>query len=181
MSKFMIFFGATFLVFVLFCLISGGCVIGTLNKEAQSRNKVIAQTKVVEAHFDKMWKIIAQTTQVTKMRKDQQKELVEALVSGRQSSFIKIITESNPEAAFSGEMFVKLSNSIEGQREGFFREQQEMIDIGRENHLMFDTVPDGLILSFLGREKVELPPVISSTKSKEVIESGLDDDISLGN
>jgi len=168
---------------VLICIVIGislvSYMLGTLNLEASSRNKVVAQAKVVESHFDKMWKVIQQKTQITKASADHQKDLVKTLVEGRAASFIKIISESNPQVAFSLEQFNSLSNSIEAQREGFFREQEEMIDIGRENHLMFDQQPSGVVLALFGREKAELPEIISSSTTKEVIESGKEDNIDL--
>lgn len=154
-------------------------VLGTLNTEAQSRNRVVAQVSVREAHFDKMWKVISQGTQITKASADLQRDLVKTLVEGRSASFIKLVNEQNPSVAFSLDQFTSLRNSVEGQREGFFREQEELIDMGRENHLLFDSQPSGLVLSTFGRERVKLPPVISSSLTKEVVESGKDDNVKL--
>jgi hypothetical protein len=154
-------------------------VFGTLNSEASSRNQTLAQVSVVELRFDTMWKIIQQRTQVTKASADFQKELVKSLVEGRAASFIKIVNESNPPSAFTTEQFTSLGNALEGQRETFFREQKKMVDLGRENHLLFDSVPSGIILSVFGRQKVVLPELITSTATKEAVKSGKEDNVKL--
>lgn len=152
----------------------GVSITGTLDDEAMMRNRVLSQRQVVEANFDKMWKVIEQQTQVVKVSKELQAELVESLVKGRSASFIKIVNESNPESAFSREQFVSLSNSIETQREEFLAEQVKLIDFDRYHRSMFDRVYSGLLLSFFNREPLDNVIVISSDRTKDVINTGLD-------
>ena len=154
--------------------------VGTLNTDAKQKNRIEAQVETRDLFFDKLFKVISQKTQITKADAAHQKELVEALVQGRSGGFVKLIHESNPESLFTREQFTTLSNSVEAQREGFFREQKELLDLVRENHTLHDKVFSGFILSIAGREKVEKPQIISSAAAKQVIESGEDNDINLG-
>lgn len=163
------------LSFFIFC----GVVITTLNTEASLRQQVIAQQKKNEANYDKMWKIIAQTTQITKASSDLQKELIETLVKGRGDSFIKLVHEANPESGFDRSQFSSLSNTIEAQREGFFREQSKLIDFDREHRTRFEYAFSGTVLSMFGRTKLEEPKIIASDKTSEVFSSAKDNSVEL--
>jgi len=154
-------------------------VVGVLDGEVNLRKKAEAQLLVNEAAFDKMWKIIAQRTQIAKSTRETQIQLVEALVSGRGASFINALKEDNPQSAFDMEQFTALGNSIEAQREGFFREQQKLIDYVKLEQAMFENTWSGLVLGFTNREALDDPLVISSTHAKEVMESGQDDQTAL--
>jgi hypothetical protein len=168
----------SFSVLLLIIVASMTCM-SILDREATVKNMAISQVQVVEAEFDKMWKVIEQKTQVTKASKEQQKALVDSLVQGRSGSFIKLIHESNPESAFSQEQFTSLSNSIEAQRESFLAEQVKMIDFYRQHDTMFDTVTSGFVLNFANRDKLDPIVVISSDKTKMVMSSGEDNDVNL--
>ena len=167
---------AIFLIGVIGVAVS---ITGTLDDEATIRNRVISQRQVVEANFDKMWKVIEQQTQIAKASKELQKELIDSLVKGRSASFIKIVNESNPESAFSREQFTSLSNSIETQREEFLAEQVKLFDFDRQHRSMFDRVYSGLLLSFFNRKSLDPVTVISSNRTKDIINTGLDDSTKL--
>jgi len=167
------------ITFCLFVLLSFMGAVSTLDSEASLKNQAISQSQVVEAEFDKMWKVIEQQAQVTKASKEQQKELVDSLVKGRSGSFIKIVNESNPESAFSQEQFTSLSNSIEAQRESFLLEQVKLIDFHRQHNTMFDGVFSGLILSMGNRDKLDPVNVISSERTKSIIAEGQDNNVNL--
>lgn len=164
---------------IILLMIIAGYILGTLNTEAESKNLVAAEVKVIEAHFDKMWKVIEQKTQITKASAQLQKDLVKTLIEGRSGSFIKIVGEQNPQTAFSLEQFNSLSNAVESQREGFFREQEKAQILVKNNHVMFDQQPCGFVLNLFGRKPVDDIQVISSTVTKGVIESGKDDNVKL--
>jgi len=150
-----------------------------LDSEATIKKQISAQVLVNEANFDKMWKVIEQRTNVTKASRDTQIKLVETLVQGRGGSFIKLIQESNPSAAFDQSQFTDLANSIEAQREGFLREQQKLIDLSRRQQTMFQTVWSGYVLSMGGRSAVDDPTIVSSAKTKEIMKSGREDVVDL--
>lgn len=160
-------------------MIGCGTIVSTLNTDAEQKNSVKAQNKKIEGYYDKMFKIIKQKAQITTASSKLQKELVKALVQGRSGGFVRLIHESNPNAAFTREQFTDLSNSVETQREGFFREQNKMVDLVRENQNMYDRVFSGLILSMCGREKLDDPEIISSSTAKGIMDSKKENDIDL--
>jgi len=180
MNKVLLLVGVALSCCLLCLAILAGSVISTLNSEAGLRQQVLAQYKVNEANFDKMWKIIAQSTQITKASSDLQKELVESLIKGRGDSFIKIVHESNPESGFSREQFTSLNNIVEAQREGFFREQSKLIDIDREHRTKFQYAWSGFVLNFAGRAPLDEVKPITSEQTEEVFTSGKDNEIELG-
>lgn len=165
---------------VMTLLMFGGYVVSTLNADSNVKNLIAAQEETRNLYFDKLYKVIAQKTQITNASSEQQKELVEALVQGREGGFVRIVNEANPESAFSREQFTDLSNTVEAQREGFFREQKKLVDLVRENHSLHDRVLSGVVLSMFSREKVESPTLITSQETENVISSGQDNNIELG-
>lgn len=156
----------------------GGCtvvtVLGTLNSEAQLKNGVKAQENVREAFFDKMAKKITQGTQITKASTTTQKELVKLLIEGRSATFIKIVNESNPAEAFSRSQYDKLYNTIEAERDGFFREQKALTSKYQEYANLYDQPVSGFVLKITGKQQYPEPMVISSDEAKAVRESGKD-------
>jgi hypothetical protein len=170
-------------VVIVVCLLIGGCsgisVISTMNKDATLKNRVSAQVEVRNAHFDKMFKVIANRTQIAKASSEVQVQLVDALVKGRSATFIKIVQEQNPDKAFDRAQFTELANSVEAQREDFFREQKQLIDLVREHHILHDSFPGGLVLGFLGRSKVDKPLIITSERAEEAAATGKDNEVDL--
>lgn len=168
-----------FLITMAFGILSITGIVGTLNNDATLKNRVAAQVDVRDAHFDKMFKVIAQRAQITKASSEVQVQLVESLVKGRAATFIKVVQEANPESAFDRSQFTELANSVEAQREDFFREQKLLIDLVREHHTLHDSFPSGFILSFAGRQKVAKPIIITSDTAKEAASSGSENEIEL--
>lgn len=179
MKSILIAIACVLLMVLMSFIVLGSTYVSIVDREASVKNQAVAQVQVVEAEFDKMWKVIQQKTQVTKASKDQQRELIESLVQGRSGSFMKIIHESNPESAFSQEQFTSLSNSIEAQRESFMGEQKKMIDFYRSHNTMFDKAVSGIILSFANRNPLGEPTIISSEATKQIMNSGQENDIGL--
>jgi hypothetical protein len=87
---------------------------------------------------------------------------------------MKWIQEANP--TFDTSLYKDLMQSIELNREEFRKTQERMIDIIRQHNVLLTTVPSKWFIS--NKETIEYT-VISSTRSKVVMETGLDDDINL--
>lgn len=160
-------------------VVAASSIVNVLDGEVKLRNQAEAQLLVNEAAFDKMWKIIAQRAQIAKSSRETQIQLVEALTAGRGASFINAVKEQNPDSAFNMEQFTSLGNSIEAQREGFFREQQKLIDYVKLEQRMFQDTFSGFVLGFTSREPMDDPLVVSSTHSKEVMTTGEDNNTEL--
>lgn len=152
--------------------------IGVSNTEIRLRNKGKAQQQACEAFFDKMWKVLQQDAQVADQYKDAFKEIYPELIAGRYSkgdgSLMKWITEQNPQ--FDTKLYDKLMTAIEGQREGFFVEQQKLIDIDRQHKDMRMTFPKKMII---GRRDDLGIVVITSLTTEDAYKTGQENDVDL--
>lgn len=152
--------------------------ISVSNQEIKLRSKIDAQKEVCEAYYDKLWKVISQKAQVTDQYKEAFKEIYPQLIEGRysndQGSFMKWIVESNPD--FDTSLYKDLMNSIEAERVEFFMEQKKLTDLTNQHRIIKQTFPGNLIVG--SRPDVEII-IVSSTITKKVMESGVDDDIEI--
>lgn len=147
------------------------------NKEISLRNQSDAQIGKIEGVYDKMWKVIQQKAKVTSEYKEAFKEIYPELISGRYSEgneLMKWIQEDNPD--FDASLYKDLMQSIEILRTEFQHAQERELDIIREHKNLRQKFPGSL---FVGkREKIEYN-IISSTQTKTVMTTGLEDDIEL--
>lgn len=148
------------------------------NQDARLRAQAEAQCGKIEGVHDKMWKVLQQKASVSTEYKNAFSEIYPALIEGRYSqgdgSLMKWIQEANP--SFDTSLYKDLMQSIEIQRTEFQKAQERMIDIIREHEVLLSTVPSKWFVS--NKEGIEYT-IISSTKTKVVMETGLDDDVSL--
>lgn len=148
------------------------------NQDARLRAQAEAQVDKIEGVHDKMWKTLQQKAQVSNEYKDSFAEIYPSLIEGRYSqgdgSLMKWITEANP--TFDTSLYKDLMQSIEINREEFRKTQERMIDIVREHKVLITTIPS----KWFVKNKTEIEyTVISSTRSKVVMETGLDDNVNL--
>jgi hypothetical protein len=148
------------------------------NQDARLRAQAEAQRGKIEGVHDKMWKVLQQKAQVSNEYKNAFSEIYPALIEGRYSqgdgSLMKWIQEANPN--FDTSLYKDLMQSIEIQRTEFAKVQERMLDIIREHNVLLTTVPSKWFVS--NKELIEYT-IISSTRSKTVMTTGLDDDVSL--
>lgn len=148
------------------------------NKEIALRKESDAQKGKIESVHDTMWKIIKQKAQVSEKYKDAFEKIYPDLISGRyandQGSMMKWIQEQNPN--FDTSLYRDLSQAIEIQRTIFSNAQQRMLDILRERETLIESMPAKFFISNKTRIDYE---VISSTNTKTIMETRIDDDIIL--
>ncbi len=148
------------------------------NREIALRKEAEAQEGKIESVHDTMWKTLKQEAGVTDQYRKTFEELYPKLIAGRYSNeggeLMKMITESNPD--FDTRLYDKLMQSIEAQRAYFASAQQRMLDILRERETLIESYPSRWFVS--NTQKIEYE-VISSTTSKETMQSRIDDDIEL--
>lgn len=149
------------------------------NQDKVLRNSIKAKESSREAVFDETWKTIKQVAQISDKYSKDFKEIYPQLMEGRYGnekggSLMKFITESNPN--FDTSLYVKLSNVVEAKRAEFTTAQKQIIDLKREHDNLLDTFPGSFLIS--NREKVEIK-VITSGHTKEVMESGEDNQVDL--
>lgn len=174
-------FGITMLVILLVTfVIVGGIFLGgvsSLNREATLRAAINAHERAREASFDTMKKVIVQKAQLPAAAKRDLLELLPEVVSGREGgSIFKSVQEQYPE--FTVDLYKDLSRSIEAERHIFLREQKELFDVKREHDALLGSVFGGSVCKMFGRRPIDVK-VVSSTETKEVIQSGVDDNTKL--
>lgn len=165
-------------VIALIGIIGFGMNVHYNNKEIELRELAEAQKKNIENIFDNMWKILSQKAQVSDQYKDAFKEIYPKLIEGRYSSgdgsLMKWIQESNPN--FDVSLYKDLMKSIEVERAHFTKEQTKVLDIIREHKVLCRKIPGTWFIS--DQSEIEYT-VISSTRSKQVMETGVDDEVDL--
>lgn len=149
------------------------------NKEVTLRTQAEAQRGKVEGVHDKMWKVIQQKAQVSNEYKDAFSEIYPAIMEGRYSgendgSLMKWVTEQNPN--FDTGLYKDLMQSIELLRTEFQKNQERMLDIIREHTTLCSTYPGKW---FINNKLTIDYTVVSSSKSKIVMDTGIDDDINI--
>ncbi len=148
------------------------------NQEVSLRKEAEAQKGKVESVHDKMWKTIQQKAGVTDEYREAFEKIYPELISGRYSqgdgSAMKWIQESNPD--FDTSLYKDLMQAIEVQRAYFDQAQTRMLDIIRQRETLLETIPAKFFIS--NKSKIDYT-VISSTRSKDVLITGIDDDVDL--
>ena len=167
-------------IIVFICLIFFFMGIGYKNDESRLRNDYEAQKNKIELVHDNMWKQIKQIAQISDKYQESFDSIYTHIMSARYSKtdgvVMNWVKEHNPQ--FSPELYVKLSDVIEVERQRFLDSQTKILDIVREQNNMLDMFPSSWFLS--GRKRLEWNP-ISSTYSKKVMSTGKDDDIDVFN
>lgn len=148
------------------------------NQEIELRQKAEAQRGKVEVVYDNMWKIIHQTNEVKESYSSDFKEVVKGVMEGRYSkgdgSLMKLVVEQNPN--LSPAMYIRVMDAIQIERTNFTKQQIVMLDIIRQHTVYCTKTPNKWFIS--NGTPIEYTP-ISSTRSKEVMKSGIDDNVEL--
>lgn len=167
-----------FVVLVIMGFVVAQRYISYNNQEIKYRNLAEAKEKEVEVAHNNMRKTLFQIAEAAKLSIDKQEEIYVGLMEGRYSkgdgSLMKMITESNPTVDLS--LMNKLVNSIEIENKAFANEQKSMISIINEHKNLVTTFPGNIFCKNTSEIKYT---VISSSYTKQVMETGKDDDIKL--
>lgn len=173
-----------------------GCVIGTLNKEVELRNAVVAKSTANEASLDTMWKVIKQKANITEKAASEIKDMnkvYEELVDGRSGGMLfKMVTENYPNLGQSevAKLYTSVMVSVEAERKTFKNDQQILVDVNRERDNLIDKPISGIILSIFGDNTkfTKRNPgntgdhtfvFVTSTNTQKMVDSGAEDNIEL--
>lgn len=172
---------AGLLVIVMFVV--GSNFVGFSNTEIEIHTTFDQKIKERTAFYDKMYKIIAQQSQIAVKNDESFKENVNAIMENRKDSpqlFMKWVTESNPNANYNevSELYKTLSRSVEAQREGFFVQEKVLMDVERQHKNLIQKFPGSFYNYFLDRKAVKYEPIQSSL-TQGVMKTGIDDSIKL--
>lgn len=148
------------------------------NKEIALRKEAEAQRGKIESVHDKMWKVIKQKANVTEQYRDMFEKVYPDIIAGRYSGegamAMKWIQEANPQ--IDATLYKDLMQAIEIQREHLNTAQTRMLDVIREREALIESYPSRWFIS--NKSKIDYE-VISSTRTKTVMDTGLDDDIEM--
>lgn len=161
-----------------------GILFGTYitynNKYVSLKNLIAAKQLDIENNYDAMWKIISQQAQITNEYKNSFKEIYIGIMEGRYQndngkpgSLMNWIKEANPQ--FDSSLFKNLMVSVEANRKEFMNKQTQIIDMGREMDNLQSMFPSKF---FVPQDKIEIK-IITSTKAKRSLETGVDDEVDL--
>lgn len=164
-------------IVVLAVIVLVGMYISYNNQEVALRKETEAQKGKVESVHDMMWKTIQQKAGVTEEYRETFEKIYPDLISGRykeDSTTMKWIQEDNPD--FDTSLYKDLMQAIEVQRAYFEQAQSRMLDIIRQRETLLEQIPAKFFIS--NKDKISYT-IISSTRSKSVIKTGLDDEVDL--
>jgi hypothetical protein len=179
MKKFLIVSAIIALVILLPIIIIVFVTVSKLNSETVLANQVKAQQVVNQTVFDNTWKIIQEQAGVADKYKDAFAEIYPKLMDARYDKggdLMKWVQESNPN--FDIKLYDKLMSSIELQRTKFTEAQKQLIDFNREHDVMLESIPWGIIMKALGRQKIEIK-IVTSTRTEKAFETGKDDKLNI--
>lgn len=165
-----------FIGMVMLAIVGGCMIVGYQNKGVELQNQDEAARANVELAYDTMWKKIAQQAQVTDAAKEGFKEVYEGMMEARydgQNPAFLWLQEQNPN--FDMSMFRVLMNTIDGERESLKRAQQVVLDIRVEYNNLRGRFPSSLVCG--GMPDLPEYTLLSSSRSKEVVRTGRDDDV----
>jgi len=181
------------MIVVLVAIIVYSIRVSYNKREISLRKQIEAEQVVYEQGFDKMYKIITQTVEVAERNTEVNREAIKAiypdLIAGRYSqgdgSLMKWIQENNPTWDMQAitAMYNKVIAAIEAQREDLYNQAKKLQDLVRERETLIESV-NMTYGDFIGgwfvknQEKIEIT-LISSKHTKEVFETGEDNDIEL--
>ncbi len=163
---------------VVLVLIVVGMYIKYNNEEVSLRKEAEAQKGKVETVHDTMWKVIKQKAGVTEEYRETFEKIFPEIIAGRYANdngtSMKWIQESNPE--FDTSLYKDLMQAIEVQRMYFNQAQTRMLDIIRQRETLLEMIPAKFFIS--NKSKIDYT-IVSSTQTKTVIQTGIDDDVDL--
>ena len=145
------------------------------NKEIYLRKEADAQRKKIESTHDKMWKVIKQKAEVSDKYRETFERVYPEIIAGRYSdgsSAMKWIQEANPN--FDTSLYNDLMQAIEIQRTHLHNAQTCMLDVIRERASLIESYPSRWFIT--NKSEIEYE-VISSTKTHNVVETRIDDDV----
>jgi Tfp pilus assembly protein PilV len=162
-------------------------VIGMSNQEIDLRTVIEAKQVDNQSEYDNMWKTISQSAEVGEQ---EAKALRDIIVGNSQvrggldgngapgAINIAALREAVPSIT-SIQTLNNLQNIVVGKRENWTQRQKELVDIHRQHTALLRRFPSGFILSTIfGREEIDIT-IVTSGRTQQSFETGMDDDISL--
>jgi hypothetical protein len=162
--------GLTVTIFLIAGIAMWG--IGVSNSEIRLRERISAQQENCEIFYTKLWEILRSQAGVADRYAEKFKEIQVEVMEGRYSSggeMMMWIQEAG--VSLTPDLYMKLMNSIEGERNGFFVEQKKLIDMNLQHGVMLKTFPSKLIIG--SRPVIDIT-VLRNAATVDAYETGVD-------
>lgn len=145
------------------------------DKEATIRTNIEKKQTVCKLYYTKMVQIFKDKAKVKTAYKEDVTEFGKSLIEGRydndQNVLMKWIQEQNP--TFDASMYKDLMNTIQSEREGFFVQQEQLLDMKREHDNLFEHFVSGFYMQRIGAKKIDVV-VLQNPESKEAYRTGIE-------
>ena len=145
------------------------------NEEKTLRNKAEAEIGVLEASVDNCWKKIVQVSKASEKYEQAFKESYTEIFNARyddNNPLMNWIKEDNPKLDSS--IYKKIQDVIDSERDNVLNQQATVLDVIREHKTLCETWPGNWFID--NKSEIEFK-VISSTRTKEIMKTGIDDNI----
>lgn len=145
------------------------------NDEKALRNKAEAEIGVLEASVDNCWKKIVQVSKASEKYEQAFKESYTDIFNARyddNNPLMNWIKEDNPKLDSS--IYKKIQDVIDSERDNVLSHQATVLDVIREHKTLCETWPGNWFIK--NKTPIEFK-VISSTRTKEIMKTGVDDNI----
>lgn len=163
---------------LLFVIIMVSWGISTSNSEVRLRRSIEAKMMDNESELDNMMKKIKQTAQITDRQAEKTLELVTGYAEARggvkEAGLVSALHEAIPNQDLK--TYEKLMAIVTAARDRWTMRQKELIDLKREHDTLRTIFPASMIVG--GRPEIKIV-VVSSTRAKRSMETGIDDDVEL--
>jgi len=147
--------------------------VGISNTEIRLRNKMSGQQEMCQAYYTKLWEILKTKAGVAEEYAGQFKDIQTAIMEGRYSGdkgqMMLWIQEANPQ--FDASLYKDVMNAIEGERNGFFVEQQKLRDMKVQHDNILKVFPSKLVLA--SRDPIEVV-ILKNVATQAAYETGTD-------
>jgi len=161
------------IILVFFGFLIFGSYTSYYDKEASLKTSIEKKQTVCKLFYTKMIQIFKDKAQVTKSYKTDATEFAKELMEGRydkgDGSLMKWIQEQNPK--FDETMYKDLMNTIQSEREGFFVQQEQLLDLNREHDNLFEHFWSSMYMSWKGAKKIEVV-TLQNPESKQAYSTG---------
>ncbi len=132
-----------------------------------------------ETYYDNMWKSYTLKHNVLIENKQTFIEITKMIMDGRRDGehlTWKWLQENQPipYSEFSS-FYADLSQFVETQRAGYLALEVKSQNIAKANNILLQTFPNNAYNRILKRPRIDYKPGFSSTKTKQVFQSGIED------
>lgn len=163
------------IILIFFGFLFFGSYTSYYDTEATLRTSIEKKQTVCKLFYTKMIQIFKDKSQVTKSYKSDVTEFAKELMEGRydkgDGTLMKWIQEQNPN--FDASMYKDLMNTIQSEREGFFIQQEQLLDLNREHDNLFEKFWSGIFMKWIGAKKIEVI-TLQNPESKQAYSTGIE-------